>query len=144
MSLAIAEAIYRRWNDASLNEAVASLYFGDRDAAPEGAILPRAQYCLLTDRNRLRSRVGIEMLQPVRFLVWASTDSVVGGYLDTIEFAFRNAEAAQSSPVSLASEDGTILSVDGAGRSVVQEDEQVFRGTLQFDVQWIKPNTRPN
>ena len=144
MSLALSQAIYRRWNDANLDGAIAQLFFGDRDAAPESTPLPRAQYSLAIDRPRVRSRVSIEVIQPVRFLVWASTDSAVTGYLDAIENAYQNCEAAHTSPLSLIADDGTILSVDSAGRTVLQENEQVFRGILQIDVQWIKRNARPN
>lgn len=138
MSLALREAIHRRWTDAGLDAAVAALFPGDRDAAPETTGLPRAQYSLPADFVRAVSRATCERIQPVRFAVWGTSDSAVAAFLDAIEGAFVDAQASTVDPFALPEGDGTILGSDYREKTISQERETIFRGVLQIDVQWMK------
>jgi hypothetical protein len=139
MTLAIHEAVVRRWNDAGLDSAVASLYPGERWAAPESMPLPRAGYSLSGDMLRNQSRGSRELVQPVRLVVWGLSDAFVAGSLESIAAAFLDSQSAAVNPLSLPAEAGSILSVEYGGRSVVQQDETLFQGVLEINIQWAKP-----
>ena len=138
MTLALREAIYDRWNNAGLATAIAPLYAGERDAAPERTPLPRAQYSLPADTERTRSRGSRELLQDLRFQVWGTNDATVQQYVDLIEAAFVDSESASTNPLSLAPADGRILSVDYVGQAVLQETASVYQGVLELRVQWCR------
>lgn len=144
MSLAIREAVYSRWNAAGLDTSIAPLYAGDESASPEGSALPRAQYALPDDSQRARSRGSRELLQTLRFQVWATGDRTAQEYVDLIEASYVNSETAQSDPFAVAASAGTILDVRYRGQAVVQEDEAVFQGVLDLEVQWVKPISGPS
>ena len=138
MTLALREAIHDRWDNAGLATAVAPLYPGARDAAPERTVLPRAQYSLPGDTQRTRSRGSRELLQDLRFQVWGTEDATVQQYVDLIEAAFVDSESASTNPLSLAPADGRILSVDYVGQVVIQEEASVFQGLLELRIQWCR------
>jgi hypothetical protein len=138
MTLAIRKAIFARWNDAGLDEEIAPLYAGDRDGAPEGSTLPRAQYSLPATTERTRSRTARELIQDVRIQIWGADDSDVQQFVDLAEEAFLDAEADGTDPLVIPEGDGKVLSVDFAGKSVIQETTSVFQGILQLQIQWCR------
>ncbi len=141
MSVKLREAVFSRWNDAGLDGSIAALYPGVEVAAPEGTALPRVQYSLPTDSEQSRSRGSRELLQPLRFQVWGTDDTTVGQYVDAIEAAYVNSESAQSDPLSIPASIGTVMSVDYVSKAVVHEDDALFQGIVQLEIQWFKPNT---
>jgi hypothetical protein len=139
MTLAIRKAIFARWTNTGLEETIAPLYPGERDAAPAGSPLPRAQYSLPSETERARSRTSQELIQDVRFQIWGTDDARVQQYVDLAEAAFVNSERAAAHPLVIAAEVGRVLSVDFAGQAVLQEATSVFQGILQLRIQWCRP-----
>jgi hypothetical protein len=101
--------------------------------------LPRAGYSLSGDMLRNQSRGSRELVQPVRLVVWGLSDAFVAGSLESIAAAFLDSQSAAVNPLSLPVEAGSILSVEYGGRSVVQQDETLFQGVLEINIQWAKP-----
>lgn len=138
MTLAIRKAVVKRWNDAGLDAMIAPLFAGERDAAPEGSALPRAQYSLPLASERARSRVSRELIHEVRIQIWGPGADTVQQLVDMAEAAFVDSEAAIAQPLAIPVGEGRILSVDFAGQAVIQESTTVFQGILQLRVQWCR------
>ncbi len=143
MTTEIADAVKSRWDDASLDSSIATLYVGDEESSPEGTSLPRAEYVLLQDRPGRRSRGSREMFQPVRFNVWGTNSRTTRGYIDSIESSFVNSEVAVANPFSIASSVGTILGVNHIGKDSVRVDEGIYQGVVNLEIHWSKPNAVP-
>ncbi len=143
MTTEIADAVKSRWDNASLDTSIATLYPGDEESNPEGTDLPRAEYVLPDDREGRRSRGTREMFQPLRFMVWGTNSRTTRGYVDSIESAFVNSEIAATNPFSIASSVGTILGVNHVGKGSIKVDEAIYQGIVNLSIHWAKPNAVP-
>ncbi len=146
MTTEIADAVKSRWDNASLDTSIATLYAGSEDegeSSPEGTDLPRAEYVLPLDSEGRKSRGWVEMFQPLRFRVWGTNSRTVRGYVDSIESSFVNSEKAATNPFSIASSVGVIHGVNRGGKASQKEDEGIYGGIVNLSIHWSKPDAVP-
>ena len=139
MSANLATGVFTRWNDASLDTSVDTLYWGE--TAPEGDTLPRAVYNLTADDSQGLSRGSLIHLTRLRVQTWDETMELVSGYNDSIKAVFHNADKAVTSPLSMSGANITHCLYRTA--TVVQEDEGVYMGVIEFEIQWQETNAIP-
>lgn len=143
--LAIEQAIFARWNAASLNSSVATLYSGDGNdqASPENTVMPRASFHIADDRQIGRSRGNRLNMAALVLHLYATTRLAVLQYLALIDTAFVNADQAATATLQVSESAGHIIDVDFVGQTVEEEGDNVFHGVMTLDVQYTKPNRVP-
>lgn len=143
--MSVGEAVVDRWDNASLDSTIASLDFGDDDADQEETALPRAQYELLSESNASLSKGYRIQRQPVRFQVWLSTAQGAQDAIEAIDAAFTNSEAAITNPLAIPVATGSVIGCEKTSSTVLTEVHgRVYRGIIQFDVDWHKKNVIPS
>jgi hypothetical protein len=130
----LADAVYSRWTDASLDTSIASLYPGGDErsstrntgGSPEGATLPRAEYRIMIPPPQVKTRNSRVMQAMVVITVWSSTAETRDQYLGTIWDEYVNSDAAGTNPLATAT--GSVLEVDDGGQIALKEDDAVYMG----------------
>ena len=139
--------IFTRWNDASLDTSIATLYPGDTDqsraaaaGSPESTAKPRAQYHVSESPPVSKTRASRVLQGAVLFSVWGSTSEAVDGYLTSISTAFINADQA-GTPLAISG--ATVLDVNDSGSSNMKEDDDTHRGDITFIIDYRIENVVP-
>lgn len=147
--MSVTAAIVSRWNDASLDTSICQLFkaharesmYGSTPEDIATRALPRAQFTLEGDipvghtvSKTLREHI-------VTFEVWHSDDVALETALDLIEATYDNSERAGTDPLSVSN--GTVIRVQYSGRESGPVNENVFLGSVEFEVEWQKDNSVP-
>lgn len=139
MSLNLATAVYTRWNNASLDNTVSTVYWGE--TAPEGDDLPRAVYEIASDDNSGLSRGSLMHTVRLRFKTWNASPELVSGYNRLIFNAFHNAHNAGTNPLTMSG--GTVQHCLYQSETTEEEDTEVYMGIVDFEVKYEEQNTTP-
>jgi hypothetical protein len=145
----LADAVYSRWTDASLDTSIAALYPGgdgqratrNTGGSPEGTALPRAEYRIMIPPPQVKTRNSRVSQAMVAITVWASTAESRDEYLGTIWDQYVNSDAAGTNPLSMAT--GSVLEVDDGGQIALKEDDKVYMGRQTLLVRHRVLNATP-
>jgi len=144
--MSVTAAILNRWNDASLDSSICNLFRAHPSnnaygSTPEGNELPRAQFMVEGDIP-VEHTVGKTLREiMVTFEVWHSDPAALETALDLIETKYDNSERAGTDPLSAAN--GSVIRVQYSGRESGPVNENVFLGSVEFEVEWQKDNSVP-
>jgi hypothetical protein len=138
-------AILARWNNASLNSSIATLYPGGETASPEGTLLPRANYYSPNDPLTAESRGSLVKMKTYIFETWATKYETAGDYVKAISAAFLNSEstAAGSHPLQMDAHVGHIMSTHEADSGIEKLNDALFRGWYELTVRWNRNKVVP-
>jgi hypothetical protein len=150
--LEVGNAVFDRWNDASLDTSVAELYPGAKHVtsrrnvagSPAETDTPRAEFVMEMESVVQKSRGTYVHRQPVRFQVWDTQMAQTVTHVDAITSAFVNSELAASNPFAIPASVGVVLAVEDAGGTVLKQDDEMFQGVKQIEVLWRKANVIPS
>lgn len=147
--MSVTAAIVSRWNDASLDSSICDLFRihpsnPDYGSTPEDIAskdLPRAQFMVEGDVP-VEHTVGKTLREHmVTFQIWHSSSSNLEIALDLIESTYDNSERAGTDPLSVSN--GSVVRVQYSGRESGPVNENVFLGSVEFEVEWQKDNSVP-
>jgi hypothetical protein len=147
--MSVTAAIVSRWNDTSLDTSICQLFKAHPRADGYGSTpediatkaLPRAQFTLEGDLP-IEHTVGKTIREHiVTFEIWHSDDTALETALDLIEATYDNSERAGTDPLSVSN--GTVTRVQYSGRESGAVNENVFLGSVEFEVEWQKDNSVP-
>ncbi len=138
-------AIFARWNNASLNTSIATLYPGNETASPEGTLLPRANVYSPSDPLTAESRGSLVKVKTYIFEAWGLKYETAAGYVKAIAAAFLNSEmtAAGSHPLQMDPAVGHIMSTHEADCGVEKLNDSIFRGWYELTVRWNRNKVVP-
>ena len=145
MSIDIDNAILTRWNAASLNTSIATLYPGDDVSTPEESspTMPRANYYSMDDPLESESRGTLVKVKQYTFQVFATTYEAAAGYVKSIAAAFLNSENSTSNALQVAASIGKILSTHEVNEMTIKHDDSTFEGNYVLSVRWRKAKAIP-
>jgi len=141
--------IFDRWNNASLNSSIATLYPGgdgesssqNKTGAPESATLPRAEYYVIFPRQNIKTRGSRVYNASAMITVRGVTKELVDNYISLISDAFLNSDEAGTSPLVMSN--GSVLEVDDGGAFVTKVDDALFEGVQTILIQCRINNAVP-
>jgi len=147
---ALSVSIFNRWNNASLNTSIATLYpaggnpssKNNTTGSPEGTSLPRAEYYSAVGPAESRSRNTRVYQGVTQFSVWGNDFETTNGYVDSIYDAFLNCDEAATSPMTITG--GVVLQVEEGGQDCNKVDDEVWRGEITITVRYELRNTVPS
>lgn len=138
-----------RWNDASLDTSICDLFrthpmanaYGSTPEMDDNKALPRAEFSISNDEPNDHA-VGYTLrTSMLKFNVWHSNDVSLETALDLIESTYDNSQKASTNPFVATS--GSVIRVQFAGRESGPVDENVYLGTVEFEVEWQKTFSVP-
>lgn len=155
MSRHVADAVYSRWNAASLNTSIAPLYPANKGVdgtwrnrstggSPTEQDLPRAEYVLDTSIVVGKSRGSRMLRQPILFQLWLAGFEATADAVDAVRAAFTNSEQASSNPLLIPASAGKVMSVEHENGSVLKQDDELFQGIERIVVFWREANAIPS
>jgi len=145
----VSVSLFNRWNNASLDTSIASLYPSgetpktgrNTSGSPEGDAVPRAEY-MVSMGDPIKSRGSRQYTAVVTFEVWGTLKETVDGYVTSIYNAFVNcSESSVASPIAMSG--GDIQEVSDGAAFVEKEDDAVFRGTQIIYIRFSVPQQVP-
>jgi hypothetical protein len=140
----LTEAVYSRWNDASLDTSICDLFWVHPMASAYGSTpeddaskaMPRAEFSL-NDESPEDHTVGHTLrVVVIKFNLWYADDVALETALDLIETTYDNSEKAGTNPLALSN--GTAIRVQWLGRESGPLDENVYAGSVEFELEWQK------
>lgn len=147
--MGIYQATLSRWNDTGLNSSICRLVWVHPDSNDYGgtseedadSVMPRAEYYF--DEEKPDEFTVSYTLRQARlvFNVWLATGSALETALDLIEAKYDNSWRAGTDPFAITN--GTVTRVQFMGRESGPVDENVFTGSLEFEVEWQKTSSVP-
>jgi hypothetical protein len=143
MSIDVDNAVYARWNAASLNTLVASLFPGDDVPSPEGTSLPRANYYTTNDPLESESRSTLTNQKNVTFEAWGDNYETVAGYVKTIKQYMLNSENSATNPLKMVNSTGAILGTHKTNEGIDKADDALFRGFFEMLIRWRENKAIP-
>jgi hypothetical protein len=147
--MSVTAAILNRWNDASLDTSICAIFrthpranaYGSTPEDIAAKNLPRAQFMVEGDIP-VEHTVGKTLREHmVTFEVWHSDPAALETALDLIESTYDNSERAGTDPLTVSN--GSVIRVQYSGRESGPVDENVFLGSVEFEVEWQKDNSVP-
>ena len=142
MSQSIATAVLTRWDAVGLDTTVDTLYWASK--APESDVLPRVVFQLTTINRRTLTRGSLMKTGRLRFQMWGKTPELVQGYIDAIQPLFHNSDKAATDPLVSTADDTNITECLYADSANMEEDDNVYQGVIEFDIEWQETNTVPS
>lgn len=147
--MSVTAAVLSRWNDTSLDTSICELFRSHPRADMYGSTpeniatkdLPRAQFTVEGDLPVEHTVSKTIREHVVTFEVWHSSGVALETALDLIEATYDNSERAGTDPLSVSN--GTVTRVQYSGRESGPVDENVFLGSVEFEVEWQKDNSVP-
>lgn len=147
--MSVTAAVLARWNDTSLDSSICELFRSHPRADGYGSTpediatknLPRAQFTVEGDLPIEHTVGKIFREHIVTFEVWHSDGASLETALDLIEATYDNSERAGTNPLTVSN--GSVIRVQYSGRESGPVDENVFLGSVEFEVEWQKDNSVP-
>jgi hypothetical protein len=143
-------SVVSRWNAASLNTSICKLMrvhpsvnsYGSTAESDSDSILPRAEFSLTGDTPDVHTVGNRLRVSTLVFELWHSSGTNLETALDLIETTYDNCDRAVTSPFTISG--GTVTRVQYIGdRESGPIDENVYSGTLSFEVEWQKAVSVP-
>ena len=110
---------------------------------PESTALPRVQYWATSDMRESESKGTIIRVKNYVFTIWGNVKETVDAYIELIETAFLNAEQAATNPLTMAVTRGVILGTHLGEKSNDEQDVDIWRGRLGYEVRYSRLNQIP-
>ena len=159
--MSIGSAIVGRWNAVGFNTSICKIRLGDPNnpnarknsqspttgSAPEGELLPRAEYIALDPMEEL-STVGCIVYEQPFFLYvrrhLAESDQLVAS-IKRVRLAFYNSNKAATDPFNMgtAADDEKAISVRFVGSQYYPQHANVIEGEIAFSVRFTIRNSVP-
>ena len=145
----LTDGIYSRWNDAGLDTSICDLFwvhpmadaYGSTPEDDANKALPRAEYSLADESPNEYCVDYILRIAQLKFNLWFDDDSNLETALDLIESIYDNSEKAGTDPLAVAT--GTVIRVQWIDRESGPIDENLYAGSVEFEVEWQKTVSVP-
>ena len=143
-------SVVSRWNAASLDSSICTLMrihpsasmYGSSAESDSDSALPRAEFSLTGDSPDVHTVGSRQRIATLTFELWYGNGSDLETALDLIEATYDNCDRAGTSPFTISG--GTVTRVQYIGdRESGPIDENVYSGTLSFEVEWQKAVSVP-
>jgi hypothetical protein len=145
----IGAGVYSRWNNAGLDSSIcdlrkahpSSLEYGSTAENEDDPELPRAEYCLLPASPSEHAVGATLRMCTLVIKMWFSDEDDLETALDLTELMYDNCESAATSPLTVAG--GNVTRVQFSGRESGPVNENVYLGTVEFEIEVQRANTTP-